>query len=456
MMQRWIDRLRESAVVRIPMKLIIDVNQRILPPPEKLVVSLQDLAPIWLRHNDDFRPMTEDGVARLGSGVEMTMAQALAPQGATRQVESEAPTPSPSASISTASVARVPRPAQTPLAAIQPRSASSVFVRDYILPYQGMLHTQGVLVPLVKLIDILEEYGQCPSVVLEQKTQDEECADLYSIRDTLAQVNLKDHTHRVTRHGLAALMASYKDPEPLIPKMLVACLGHDLGKIPAFRASGLYSMRDHPAISIVKVKEAFEGHDVFWLEEVCQVIGAHHRHVKDGFSSLLKQADGRAREEEVAFVTQTMEIKQWEDWFTVPEFLALIEPLINMGEGSSGRKQEWVAVSVGGVVYCQTNALYGIVKELARMKKIVDIHLLRMSDKEEVMRRVAKSLAAAGVLADPIGEGFYGRKYSLRLQSKKQLGVYCVPIVETAFHTPPSVLQQRKTGFFTLIEEVLR
>lgn len=455
MIQRWIDRLRESAVVRIPMKLVVDVKQRTLPPPEPLIVSLQDLAPIWLRHNDDFRPMMEDGMTRLGSGVEMTMAQALAPEGATRPAAAEAPVPSTPAIIS-ASVPRMPSAVQPSSAAIQARSASSVFVRDYILPYQGMLQTQGVLAPLVKVIEILEEYGQCPSVVLEQKTQDEECGDLYSIRDTLAKVNLKDHTHRVTRHGLAALMASYKDPEPLIPKMLVACLGHDLGKIPAFRASGLYSMRDHPAVSIVKVKEAFEGHDVFWLEEVCQVIGAHHRHVKDGFSSLLKQADGRAREEEVAYVTQTMEIKQWDDWFTVPEFLALIEPLINMGEGSSGRKQEWVAVSAGGVVYCQTNALYGIVKELARNKKIVDIHLLRLSDKEEVMRRVAKSLGAAGVLADPIGQGFYGRKYSLRLRSKKQVGVYCVPIAETAFQTAPSAFQQRKTGFFTLIEEVMR
>ncbi len=454
MMQWLLERLRESAVVRIPVKLVVDVKQRALPPPEPLIVSLQDLAPIWLRHNDDFRPMMEDGV-RVGSGVELTMAQALAPEGSLRPPVVETPiSPATGSVVSVAPKATLPMVSHA--ASISGRAASSVLVRDYIVPYQGMLQTQGVLVPIVKMIDLLEEYGQCPSVVLEQKTQDEECGDLYSIRDTLAKVNLKDHTHRVTRHGLGALMASYKDPEPLIPKMLVACLGHDLGKIPAFRASGLYSMRDHPAVSIVKVKEAFEGHDVFWLEEVCQVIGAHHRHVKDGFSSLLKQADGRAREEEVAYVTQTMEIKRWEDWFTVPEFMALIEPLINMGEGSAGRKQEWVAVSVGGVVYCQTSALYGLVKELARNKKIVDIHLLRMSDKEEVMRRVAKSLGTAGVLADPIGEGFYGRKYSLRLKSKKQVGVYCVPIAEAAFQTTPSVLQQRKTGFFTLIEEVLR
>lgn len=449
-MRAWLAQVRESAIVRLPLKLLLGVKQRALPPPEPLVLSLQDLSPIWLRHNEDFRPTHEDGV-RMGSGIEMSMAEALTPQSTV--ITSAVPAPeAPAVPGGT----RVSQPAVPVAASPTFRSPSSQLVRDFVMPYQGMLQTQGVLVPIVRIIDLLEEYGQCPSVVLEQKTQDEECGDLYSIRDTLAQVNLKDHTHRVTRHGLAVLLASYKDPEPLIPKMLVACLGHDLGKIPAFRQSGIYSMRDHPAISIVKVKEAFEGHDVFWLEEVCQVISAHHRHVKDGFASLLKQADGRAREEEVAYVTKTMEIKKWEDWFVAAEFLALVEPLINRGEPTGSRKSEWVAVSVHGVIYCQANSLYGLVKELARNKQIIDIHLLRASDREEVMRRLARSLAQAGVLSEPIGEGFYGRKYTFRLRSKKQYGYYCVPIVESAFATAPSELEQRKTAYFTQIEDVVR
>ena len=449
-MRAWLAQVRESAIVRLPLKLLLGVKQRALPPPEPLVLSLQDLSPIWLRHNEDFRPTHEDGV-RMGSGIEMSMAEALTPQSTV--ITSAAPAPvAPAVPGGT----RVSQPSVPVAASPTFRSPSSQLVRDFVMPYQGMLQTQGVLVPIVRIIDLLEEYGQCPSVVLEQKTQDEECGDLYSIRDTLAQVNLKDHTHRVTRHGLAVLLASYKDPEPLIPKMLVACLGHDLGKIPAFRQSGIYSMRDHPAISIVKVKEAFEGHDVFWLEEVCQVISAHHRHVKDGFASLLKQADGRAREEEVAYVTKTMEIKKWEDWFVAAEFLALVEPLINRGEPTGSRKSEWVAVSVHGVIYCQANSLYGLVKELARNKQIIDIHLLRASDREEVMRRLARSLAQAGVLSEPIGEGFYGRKYTFRLRSKKQYGYYCVPIVESAFATAPSELEQRKTAYFTQIEDVVR
>lgn len=455
MTQLW-SRLQRVAVVRFARRLFFDFRQHALPVPAPLEISLTDLAPIWLRHNEDFRPSDAEGKVRVGSGVEMTMVEALTP------ITPPAPLmagPSPKnlapAAPSAGTGMSLVKPAGTPLA-IRPRVPSSVLIRDYVMPYQGMLQTQNVLVPIVKMIDLLEEFGDCPSVVLEAKTQDEETSDLYSIRDTLAQVTLKDHTHRVTRHGLAVLLDCYKDPDPLIPKMLVACLGHDLGKIPSFRASGIYSMRDHPSISILKVKEAFEGHDVFWLDEVCEVIGAHHRHVKDGFASLLKVADGRAREEEVAFVSKTLEIKRWEDWFVVEDFLALIEPMVNRAETVGERKQDWVGVTIDGVVYCQPTPLYGLVRELARNKKIVDIHLLRASDKEEILRRLAKVLGAANILATPIGEGFYGRKYSFKLRSGKVVNSYCLPLVESAFKTAPSEFEARKTGYFKLIESVMR
>jgi hypothetical protein len=348
-----------------------------------------------------------------------------------------------------------------PSTATTKRVQSSALVRDFIVPYQGILETQGVLAPVLRMVDVLEEYGQCPSVVLEAKTQDEEADDLVSIRDTLAQVNLKDHTHRVTKHGIEGLLATYKDPEPLIPKMLVACLGHDLGKIPGFRASGIYSMRDHPAISVVKLREIFEGQDVFWLDEVCQVIQSHHRYVKDGFATLLKQADGHAREEEVAMVSQSYEIKKWDDWFTAPLFLSTLEPLINRTPGKGRtvafpRNGEWVAFTHKGVVYGQTTALYNVVKDVAKKVKVVDIHLLRQSDREQVMRTLASSLQKAGVLADTIGEGYYGRKYTVRLKNQQQLGVYCVPIVEAALQVNPSELEQRKSGFLSFIEDVVK
>jgi hypothetical protein len=443
--------MKQSPLVRYPLKAVTSAKRLPLIQPAPIVVSLEELAPVWLRHNHDFRP-AQGEVGRTLTAPAMTMAEALAPA-----------SPAPAAGVATPASAPAPATAPAPVmpsAAATKRVQSSALVRDFIVPYQGILETQGVLKPLLRMADVLEEYGQCPSVVLEAKTQDEEAADLISIRETLAQVTLKDHTHRVTKHGIEGLLATYKDPEPLIPKMLVACLGHDFGKIPGFRQSGIYSMRDHPAISVVKVREIFEGQDVFWLDEVCQVIQTHHRYVKDGVATLLKHADGQAREEEVAMVSQSYEIKKWDDWFAVPLFLAMVEPLINVTPGKSrtvaGRNTEWAAYTHKGVVYCQTTALYRVVKDLAKQLKVVDIHLLRQSDREYVLRTLAASLQKAGVLADTIGEGYYGRKYNVRLRNQQQLGVYCLPIVEAVFQTKPSDLEQRKSGFFGFIEDVVK
>jgi hypothetical protein len=59
-------------------------------------------------------------------------------------------------------------------------------------------------------------------------------------------------------------------------------------------------------------------------------------------------------------------------------------------------------------------------------------------------------------LADTIGEGYYGRKYTVRLKNQQQLGVYCVPIVEAALQVNPSELEQRKSGFLSFIEDVVK
>ncbi len=459
-MTMWGRRFKEwlamSALGRMPVRVATSVKRIPFVQPAPLVIALEELAPVWLRHNQDFRPANGEGLRPMGMPA-MSMEEALAPASPTAQVlpavntvgvEAVAPT-----SVPVSASAGV---TEKPGVVMTKRVSSSAFVRDFVMPYQGILETQHVLKPILTMIDVLEEYGQCPSVVLEAKTNDEEAGDLYSIRDTLAQVTLRDHTHRVAKHGVAGLMAAYKDPEPLIPKMLMACLGHDLGKIPAFRSSGIYSMRDHPAISVMKVREYCAQLDLFWLDEVCEAIQGHHRLTKDTFSSLLKEADGRAREEEVAVVTQTLEIKPWDAWFAVPDFLSLLEPMINVGGAEHAKKGEWVALAVNGIVYCQTKALYGVVKELARQKKIVDIHLLRLSDRDRVLCRLAESLGNAGVLAEAIGEGFTGRRYKLRLSVKKEIPVYAVPILESAFRTVPSELEQRKDGFFKLVEDVLK
>jgi len=87
---------------------------------------------------------------------------------------------------------------------------------------------------------------------------------------------------------------------------------------------------------------------------------------------------------------------------------------------------------------------------------MVGMHVLRLSDRDRVLCRLAESLGKAGVLAEAIGEGFTGRRYKLRLSVKKEIPVYAVPILESAFPIAPSELAQRKDGFFKLVEDVLK
>jgi hypothetical protein len=411
--------------------------------PKPLNIPLGELAPIWLRHNEDFRP----AAALRDDIIVSPMSEAPASHTVVTEVAREMPPcPVPAERQSTPAMpvaTRVPNEKSV----APPRS--SLFVRECVWPYRPMLEAQQALKPVLAIIEVLEKYGDCPSVVLEQKSEDEEARDLYSIRDTLGQVTLRDHTYRVTKWGLEYLQRTYKDHEPLIPKMLVACLGHDLGKIPAFRASGIYSMRDHPSVSVVKLREMFQGHDVVWVDEVCQVILSHHRRSTDQFATLLKQADARAREEEVASASKELKIHTWAEWFQVEEFISALQPQINVL-----RRNKWVAMGVGGLVYCQAEGAFAIIKDLAQAKKIVDIHLLRASDRDQVLIQLVDSLRGAGMLGGDIGEGFYGRRYQIRMRSNKQWNNYLIPLLESVFKMLPSELEARKTGVLTQIIEV--
>ena len=83
--------------------------------------------------------------------------------------------------------------------------------------------------------------------------------------------------------------------------MIVAALGHDLGKIPEFRSRDRYVKADHPLTSVSIVEEIFEkDKNAHWLKMVVKAIGEHHQSATDQLSAPLKEADGKARQLELA------------------------------------------------------------------------------------------------------------------------------------------------------------
>lgn len=262
MVKRWLS----AVVTRLGWKQSVSFEPQHPHPPDPIEIDLSELAKdLWLPLNVDF--MRIEVPPEEGQANDRAM-----------EAESEAAqhgdTPESKEGTSSDMPPDQSRPVSQPLRseALQ----SSALVRDLLAPHQAILEAQRVWVPLMEMVKVLEQYGHCPSVVVTAPEKDEEHSDLYSIRDTLAKVTLKEHTHRVTLMAMKSLKETYRDYEPLVPKMLVAALGHDLGKIPVFRASGIYTMGDHPAVSAMKVQELFAGFDIPWLKESLDAIRGHH------------------------------------------------------------------------------------------------------------------------------------------------------------------------------------
>jgi len=105
-------------------------------------------------------------------------------------------------------------------------------------------------------------------------------------------------------------------------------------------------------------------------------------------------------------------------------------------------------------VYVTPDAILEAAKELARQKKVVEMGLIRSTDREDTLRRLVKILGAADLLAIEIGEHFYGRPFDIFTKKAgiKQRG-YFVPVKLEAFQIAESELESRKVAFMQLVTE---
>jgi len=397
---------------------------------DEITVTLSELSSIWLKYNQNFQSQA--------SGPKAQDADKLLSEGQAQDV---------------VSVKETGQQTQDKVhtAAQGPRIKSTDFLNDLIEPYKNILTQQNAIEGVYKIIELLDEHGGCPSVVTTAVDRDSETDEIYSIRDILLKVSLKDHSYRVARIALKLLKDTYreKDYENLIPKMLVVSLGHDLGKIPALRASGLYAKADHPLISASKVNDIFMGKDIPWLNSATDAIKNHHRQTNDPFALLLKAADSRAREMEVAEVSKDISVKQWDAWFNVKSFLEILRPQINVVQ--TGNK--WKAFSLGGIVYCQPDFLHKAARRLASEKKVIDMTLLKTSEKEMALRKIVNSLRDADAVGNGLAEGYYGRFYEVQMEKAKRR-MFLTPLKIEAFGIP-SEIERVKEGYLQMIKNVI-
>jgi len=364
------------------------------------------------------------------------------------------------------------------------------FYEEYVKDRTFSITSAGSVVK--EILSLLDREGDCPSVI-NTKGETEGYLDRNAY-DVLAGIKLHEHTLNVAREMIKA----FKGSAAMLPKVLIASLGHDLGKLPSYRKT-LYSMGDHPLISLT-ILEGLNGYrELPYKDEINRAIADHHRNPKGLLGEKLKEADHAARRMEVArnvqehlkeaepksdnlqgssrpeqkapgmdktetakeciFVTHNSEVKEKISvkelslpWFDADTFLAELKPYINRLDGP-----RWGAFSMpDGYVYFQTGVLEEVAKKLG--KGDTDISL--MDSDRELKRNILYSIVCNlrrekdAIARGLIKEGYFGGQFTVRMRDGKEHGFYYTPFNAEAFGETVSYFESLKTGKIKEIEEV--
>ena len=211
----------------------------------------------------------------------------------------------------------------------------------------------------------------------------------------LSLVSLAEHSYRVARIMVDLYRERRKGLflDTLTPHLVITGLAHDLGKIPAYRERYVerYVMADHPIIGAAVIEEVFASNKREMLYGLKEAILNHHRgeDQENLLLEYLRKADALAREEEVRIHSERAWI-EWEKWFIPKEFLALLEPEINIMRGSACQ-----IFSFKSVVYATSDFLYNKALAYAKSKKVVDPAFVSSQHKPLALKRIVGTLARA-------------------------------------------------------------
>ena len=342
-----------------------------------------------------------------------------------------------------------------------------------------------------EILQLLDREGDCPSVV-NGKGEAEGFTDKNAY-DVLAGVKLYRHTLDVAEEMIKA----FKGSAAMLPKVLIASLGHDLGKLPSYRKT-LYSLGDHPLISVT-ILEGLPGYaGLPYKDEVNKAIVDHHRYPKGLLGEKLKEADQDARRTEIAnniqehpaegvagpepgrpgetlqtapkpeadpaekdsiFITHAKKEKEKVKtkevplpWFDADRYLRELKPYINRLDG-----QRWSAFSMpDGHVYFQAGVLEEVAKKLGKG----DPDIALMDSDKELKRNILYSVVCLlrrekeAISRGLIKDGYFGGPFIVRMQDGKELSSYYTPFNAEAFEETVSYFEGLKAGKIKEIEDV--
>jgi len=176
-----------------------------------------------------------------------------------------------------------------------------VFTHEAITQfYQNRVNAQpffvgGALNAAIDLLELLDQQGDCPSVVnLNAKEPEKNYdADTYNM---LAKVPLYQHSLNVANETMNRVGKG-----AVVPKAALAALAHDLGKIPYYYGA-YYKSSSHPSTSLAVAETLESLKNIKWFSEIASAIKNHHIQSEEYLDNLVREGDQAARRFEMTSV----------------------------------------------------------------------------------------------------------------------------------------------------------
>lgn len=202
------------------------------------------------------------------------------------------------------------------------RIRNTDIIKDYIVEYINAYDENEIEIACV-LLAMIEHHGDVPSVV-SLFDKDNEKIELEKVSITnkknsyqiLKNIKLEQHTLNVVRHIFEIGLKSDKSMVNIqAPKMLIAALSHDIGKITNFETLNkihhlnleekIFATQHHEFISDLILKNKFPSYKS--IDLISEVVKFHHLSIEDteenrviySLGTLLKEADSSARKQEI-------------------------------------------------------------------------------------------------------------------------------------------------------------
>lgn len=346
---------------------------------------------------------------------------------------------------------------------------------------------------IIKILSMLDDEGDCPSVVRVHKDEAERIYsdDSYAL---LATVPLYRHTLTVTRNFIAKA-----DQEALLADMIIIALAHDIGKIPSYH-DGMYSSGDHPIIAGLILNNIPEYLSLPNRDDIHRAITGHHLLKSDNIlTDGLKLSDHEARQTELSALYAEVRERRKNDpddsgkqpvattdattrtntqkpqhpveerehplgnlesrekfyptmldipeWFDADAILAALKKRINVVE-STPKGEQWSAVSTSqGLVFVNPEGLWTAIKEVSDIDPKVLASEGCESEKRNLLYTIVSELSKTrdAIATQYVANRYYTTQVSIITGGGKRLPYLLIPFTAQVFGEKPSTLEELKS-----------